>query len=96
MFLECRKQGLQCQRQFPINVFYDELRVGSYYADLLIEENVIVELKAAEAICEEHELQLVNYLKATHVEVGLLLNFGKTPQFRRKVFTNKYKNLNQS
>ncbi len=50
---------------------------------------VIVELKAAESLCEQHEFQLINYLKATEIEVGLLLNFGKTPDFRRRVFTNK-------
>ena len=65
--------------------------VGKYYADLLVENKVIVELKAAEAICEEHEAQLVHYLRATELEVGLLLNFGKTPEFKRKVLTQEFK-----
>jgi len=65
------------------------MEVGLYFADLTVENVVIVELKAAEALCEEHEFQLINYLKATEIEVGLLLNFGKKPEFRRKVFSNK-------
>ncbi len=58
---------------------------------LLVEDKVTLELKAATSICEEHEAQLINYLKATDIEVGLLLNFGKTPQFVRKIFENEYK-----
>ncbi len=55
---------------------------------------VIIELKAAETLVEEHELQLINYLKATGKEVGLLLNFGKKPEFKRKIFTNDLKKIN--
>ena len=81
--------GLSCHKQTPIEFFYKERKVGSYFADIMVENKVIIELKAAEGIAEEHEFQLINYLKATNIEVGLLLNFGKTPQFKRKVFTNK-------
>ena len=88
MFLELSEMGLTVQKQFPIDVYYKEKLVGSYFANLMIEEKVIVELKAAEAICEEHEYQVINYLKATTIEIGLLLNFGKEPQFKRKIFTN--------
>ena len=88
MWFELRTMGLQCERQKPIEVFYQEQQVGAYFADLVVEDRVIVELKAAEGLVEAHEHQLVNYLKATNIEVGLLLNFGKTPQFKRKVFTN--------
>jgi GxxExxY protein len=88
MLLELTEMGLSVQKQYPIDVYYKEKLVGSYFADLLVEEKVIVELKAAEAICEEHEYQLINYLKATEIEIGLLLNFGKEPQFKRKIFTN--------
>jgi GxxExxY protein len=63
-------------------------RVGEYYADLIVEGRVIVELKAAKGLREEHEAQLINYLKATEIEVGLLLNFGKKPHFKRKIFSN--------
>ncbi len=83
--------GLSCERQNKIDVFYKGKLVGEYYADIIAEEKVIIELKAAETICEEHEFQLINYLKATNIEVGLLLNFGKKPEIRRKIFTNDRK-----
>ena len=89
MMMELRHMGLRCVRQQPIEVYYHGERVGEYFADLIVEECVIVELKAAESLREEHEAQLINYLKATEIEVGLLLNFGKKPQFKRKVFTNQ-------
>lgn len=88
MYLELSEIGLSAVKQFPIKVYYKDVIVGNYIADLIIEEKVIVELKAAEAICEEHEYQLINYLKATEIEIGLLLNFGKSPQFKRKIFSN--------
>jgi len=69
--------------------------VGEYFADLLVENLVIVELKAAKIISEEHEAQLINYLKATEMEVGLLLNFGRKPEFRRKIFHNHLKKIEQ-
>ena len=65
--------------------------VGEYYADLTVENLVVVELKAIEILVEENEHQLVNYLKATQIEVGLLLNFGKKPQLKRKIFDNDKK-----
>ena len=89
LFNELTDMGLDCERQKPIDVFYKEEKVGSYFAEFILEDSVIIELKAAEGIAEEHEFQLINYLKATEIEVGLLLNFGKKPQFKRKVFTNK-------
>jgi len=85
---ELEKANFLVQRQTPINVYYETQLVGEYFADLLVENKVIIELKAAETICEEHELQLINYLKATDIEVGLLLNFGKKPEVKRKVFSN--------
>ena len=88
MMIELRKLGLSARRQVPIKVFYEEELVGEYFADLVVEENIILELKAAESLREEHECQLINYLKATEIEVGLLLNFGKKPQFKRKIYTN--------
>lgn len=88
MLLELTEVGLSSQKQYPIDVYYKEKLVGSYFADLMVEEKIIVELKAAESICEEHEFQLINYLKATDIDIGLLLNFGKEPQFKRKIFTN--------
>jgi len=91
MFIELNKMGIYTEKQNPIKVHYNEFNVGEYFADLLVENCVIVELKAAECFCEEHELQLINYLKATDLEVGLLLNFGKKPEFKRKVFSNSRK-----
>jgi GxxExxY protein len=88
LVIELNKLNLSVERQKQIDVYYLSQPVGVYYADLIIDEKVIVELKAAEALREEHEYQLINYLKATNVEVGLLLNFGKTPEFRRKVYSN--------
>ncbi len=92
MKLELIKMGLKVERQKNILVYYESTEVGNYFADLLVNEVVIVELKAAESLCEEHEAQLINYLKATNIEVGLLLNFGKKAEFRRKIFTNDRKN----
>ncbi len=91
MVIELRKMGCNVKQQENIKVFYDRFQIGDYYADLLIDDLVIVELKAAESLCEEHEAQLINYLKATKVEVGLLLNFGKKAEFKRKIFSNERK-----
>lgn len=85
--IELRRHGLRVQQQAPIKVFYAGQVVGEYFADLLVEDKVIVELKAAEALSPAHEAQLLNYLKATGISVGLLLNFGPKPTFRRKIFT---------
>jgi GxxExxY protein len=91
MVIELRAMGLAVYSQSEINVYYRSEEVGIYFADLVVEDNVICELKSAEGIAEEHERQLLNYLKATTVEVGLLLNFGPKPQFKRKVFMNQHK-----
>jgi GxxExxY protein len=89
---ELTKQGWRVQPQWPIQVYYDGLLLGDYVADLLVEECVIVELKAVDNLHPQHVAQLLNYLKATHIEVGLLLNFGPKPTFERKIFTNDRKN----
>lgn len=91
LYDELNRIGLDCARQKKIEVHYKDNLVGEYYADILAEDKIIIELKAAEAICEEHEFQLINYLKATELEVGLLLNFGKKSEIRRKIFTNDRK-----
>lgn len=69
-----------------IAVYYDDIVVGEYFADLVISDVVILELKAVENITEQHEAQLLNYLKATKIDVGLILNFGSKPQVVRKVY----------
>jgi GxxExxY protein len=91
--IELQRHGLRVEQQKHIKVYYESLEVGDYFADLLVNDLVIIELKAAEAICEEHEAQLLNYLKATDIEVGLLFNFGKNAEFRRKIFTNDKKRI---
>jgi GxxExxY protein len=88
LFIELKTLGLNVEKQKRVKVFYKEFEVGDYFADLIVNEQVIIELKAAEALCEEHEYQLINYLKATNIEVGLLFNFGKKPQLKRKIFSN--------
>lgn len=93
MRIELKKMGLNVEPQKNIKVHYEGFNVGDYFADLIINELVIIELKASEALCEEHEAQLINYLKATNIEVGLLLNFGKKPEFKRKIFMNQNKFL---
>ena len=91
LLYELRNQGLDCEKQKPIKVYYEQIQVGEYYADIIVNECIILELKASESIAEEHEFQLINYLKATEIEIGLLLNFGKNPEFKRKIFTNNKK-----
>jgi GxxExxY protein len=88
MFIELKNRGFYVKRQSQVDVYYEGSQVGSYFADLIVEDSVIVELKAAEGMREEHEAQLINYLKATEIEVGMLLNFGKRPEVRRKIFSN--------
>ena len=88
---ELTKLGLKVGQQMPIKVYYDGCLVGEYFADLVVEGCVIVEIKAAESLRPEHAAQLLNYLKATEVEVGLLLNFGPKPEFARRIFTNDRK-----
>jgi GxxExxY protein len=89
LLIELTEMGLLVEKQKKIQVFYEKKEVGVYFADLTVENCVIIELKAADFLCEEHEFQLINYLKATEIEVGLLLNFGKKPEMRRKVHSNK-------
>jgi GxxExxY protein len=91
MVIELRRQGLEVTAQAPITVFYEDKVVGEYFADLFVANAVIVELKAAKDLADEHEAQLLNYLKATPHEVGLLLNFGPQPQFKRNAFENARK-----
>ena len=92
LFNELTQRGIHCQKEYPISVYYKGLCVGDYYADIMIENKIILELKAVKSILPEHLAQLNNYLRATDAEVGLLLNFGLEPQKKRIVFTNDRKN----
>ncbi len=96
MYIELANRGFKVEAQKQIKVRFKGYDVGDYYADLLVNDLIIIELKAAECIVEEFECQLINYLRGTDKEVGLLLNFGKRPEFRRKIFENSRKNLRQS
>ena len=91
MTAELRRAGLKVDKQAKIEVFFKGEIVGEYFADLLVENAVIVELKAKRCLMEEDEAQLLNYLRATPYEVGLLLNFGAKPDFCRKIFDNDRK-----
>lgn len=79
--------GWQVEQQLPVTVLFEGVAVGEYFADLAVARKVIVEVKVARELAPAHDSQLLNYLKATDYQVGLLLNFGPTPEFRRKVFT---------
>jgi len=88
MMIELKKAGLKVKSQHPITVYYEDEVVGEFVADLVVEEEVIVELKSVRRIVQAHEVQLVNYLVATRIDVGLLLNFGEQKvEVKRKVKT---------
>lgn len=89
--IELKELGLVVVQQAPIQVSFREQIVGEYFADLIVEDKVIVELKAAQALVDVNKAQLLNYLKATRYEVGLLLNFGPKPEHRRKIYDNARK-----
>ncbi|MCE7904489.1 MAG: GxxExxY protein [Anaerolineae bacterium CFX3] len=91
MVIALREMGLKVEQQVKIVVYFAGQVVGEYYADLVVEGCVVVELKAVQNLLDEHDAQLLNYLRATEYEVGLLLNFGPQPRFRRKVFDNERK-----
>lgn len=91
MYFELKSQGYKVEAQKQIKVYFKNQLVGEFYADLLIEDAIIVELKACEHLVNSHIAQLMNYLKATQIEIGLVLNFGETPEFKRLVYTNNRK-----
>jgi len=92
LLIELKKLGLDVKAQHPIRVLYYNAVIGEYFADILAENAVIIEIKAAKGISIEHEAQLLNYLKATELEVGLILNFGPKAEFKRMAFDNSRKN----
>ena len=86
--IEIRKAWMNVQQEHPIVVYYENIIVGEYFADLVVDEKIILELKAVKELSPAHETQLVNYLKATGMEVGLLINFGHSVKVKRKILTN--------
>lgn len=91
LYLELKNKGYKVEAQKKISVYYKGTEVGEYYADLLVEDLIILELKAGDSIVKDFENQILNYLRGTECEVGLLLNFGKKPEFKRKIFENHRK-----
>ena len=93
LYLELLERGHKVEAQKEIKIYYKGKEVGLYYADLIVDDLIILELKAAESIVEAYEAQLINYLRGTDKEVGYVLNFGPRPEFSRKIFTNDRKKL---
>lgn len=93
MAIALREAGLGVQRQVSLPVWFRGCRVGDFRADLLSEDAVLVEVKSVRVLDPSHEAQLLHYLKSTEIEVGLLLNFGFHPQFRRLIFDNARKKI---
>ena len=85
LMIELNKAGLEAEREKKIRVNYDGQVIGDFTADVVVEEKVIIELKSVQQIHPAHEAQLINYLKATGIEVGLLINFGDRVDIKRKV-----------
>lgn len=84
LLVELKNCGLKTAAQFPISVFYKGLNVGEYFADIVVENQVVIAIKAVQNLSIEHEVQLVNYLTATKMEIGLLINFGNSVEVKRK------------
>jgi GxxExxY protein len=95
LMIEFKKESIPAVSQSPIKVFYEGDIIGEYFADILVDNKVIVEIKATKYLVKENEAQLLNYLKATDIEVGLLLNFGPKPEIKRKAFDNSRKILSE-
>ena len=93
MIIELTSAGLKVETEKSIAVYYQGRVVGTFSADIVVEDKVILELKAKDKIIEAYEAQLTNYLRATEIEIGLLLNFGRQPEFKRKFFSNRNKQL---
>jgi GxxExxY protein len=91
MYFELKARGLKVESQKEIKVYFKQQLVGEYYSDLIVENKVIIELKATEVLMNAHVAQTINYLKATPIEIGMLLNFGSEPEFKRLIYTNNKK-----
>jgi GxxExxY protein len=96
MLIALAQSGLAAVREVPVPVWFRGQKVGQYFADLLVDDAVLLELKAARNLESAHEAQLLHYLRATEIEVALLLNFGLRPQFRRLLFDNTRKKIREN
>jgi GxxExxY protein len=105
-FLECvyeeslaialHEAGVTATRQIPLPVWFRGHKVGEFRADMLVENCVLLELKSARSLDPAHEAQLLHYLKSTEIEIGMLLNFGIRPPFRRLIFDNGRKKIREN
>jgi GxxExxY protein len=93
MYLELKSKGYKVEANKRISVYYKNQPVGEYFADIVVNDVIILELKACECLMDVHKAQLINYLKATETEIGLLLNFGEKPEIKRFIYTNDRKKL---
>ena len=91
MYFELKSQGFKVEAQKQIKVYYKNELVGNFITNLLIDDVIIIELKACDTLVKAHYAQTLNYLKATNIEIGLLLNFGEKPEIKRLIFTNNRK-----
>ncbi len=91
LILELNNRGFKTAQQAPITVFYESEPVGHYFADVIVNDLVILEIKTSETIAEAHKAQLLNYLRSTNIEVGLVLNFGPKPESSRKIYQSSRK-----
>ena len=91
LIIVLRKKGRSVEKEVAIPVYFEHEIVGEYFADLIVDSCVIIECKAVKALLDEHEAQLLNYLKATRIEVGMLLNFGPEAKYMRKAYDNSRK-----
>jgi GxxExxY protein len=95
LLIELESAGFAVLQQQNIKVYYENQVVGDYYADIIVNDLIILEIKAAEGLRDENKAQLINYLKATNKQVGLLFNFGKKPDFKRAIFSNERKEISE-
>lgn len=91
-FLLLEEYGLEVEKQHPITVYFRDIQIGEYVVDLIVEDKILIELKLVSRLLPEHEAQIINYLKATDINIGLLMNFGNKPEFRRFAFDRKRAN----
>ena len=86
LIIEIKKAGLIAEAEVPLKIYYHNQIIGEYYSDIIVEKKIIIEVKAVKEIIPIHEVQLLNYLKATGLEIGLLINFGNSVGIKRKIF----------
>lgn len=96
LLIALRDGGLRAEQQVPVQVYFRSELVGDFRADVIVEGGVLLELKAVRALDPAHEAQLLNYLRATPIEVGLSMNFGPKPDFKRFIYDNARKQIREN